>query len=880
MKKKLFLFLFSGVLFTINLQAQIPTTGIELDHDTIVLALDADTTLVATVLPSTATEKRVTWEVLASGLSFIDTVLNDNSCTITGIDVGTARIVVKAVDGNWKDTCVVRVVIPVTEVILLCDDTVRMALDTDTVLIATLEPHDATDKIVFWTNSSPEIVRVESVDDTTCFVVALKTGEALLFAEIHNFDGSILTKDSCVIEVNALAVDSLVLNTDSLTLLLDQEAELMARFVPASGIDKEVNWSSTNPQIVELLSQGRDTVYRIRAKALGEALIYAKSLQDPLVYDSCVVTVLPVPPAGVVLNKDTIEMDLNSEIELIAYISPPNTTFKRVEWTSTDSTIVNFKELTSNDTTRIISALKPGIAKIAAKTVDGEFTDTCVIHVIVPVDSVVMSRDSITLKIDSTYVLKAIIHPDTAYYHALKWKVKDTTIVDFLAIVNDSIATIKAYKAGITYVYATSTDGKTKDSCVVTVDSIHVTGVKISEDIADLCLDDVLRLTATIKPSKASNPNMIWTISDTTVLKLLSPENASYCEVKGKKLGKAIIHVHTEEGNFNDFCVVNVVPLGITKFALERDSMVCYIDNDFYTYHYPLNVIIKPTIISVPVKWSSSDTTIVGIGPGSMDSICFVIPKRAGSAFVFAKTLDGQFKDSCFVTAKEQFLALETDTVFATRNGVIELSLIIPDNALVAGSFELHLPYDFGLTHDENGFRTTLADDLKDNYKLSINRLTDSVYVFYIHPNITPSSGMKTRSGVSLIKLMDISFTIYEDYLDKLRDNFVAKLIDVVFKLNDDTILEEDLIEIIIKSYRNETGNPVILNPAQFAYIYNKRLYVDSDKAEIITVYSMNGQLLFNGIKPDGQAVFDVNSSEKVVIVKGSSGWTNKVVNP
>jgi hypothetical protein len=72
----------------------------------------------------------------------------------------------------------------------------------------------------------------------------------------------------------------------------------------------------------------------------------------------------------------------------------------------------------------------------------------------------------------------------------------------------------------------------------------------------------------------------------------------------------------------------------------------------------------------------------------------------------------------------------------------------------------------------------------------------------------------------------------------------------------------------------------MIVNPSNLSYIYNNRLYVNSSKAETIYVYTLNGNLLFTGRKTEGQAAFTLKTPEKALIIKGSSGWANKVANP
>ncbi len=80
-----------------------PATGVELDKDTITVKAGATENLVATVLPSTAANKKVTWK------SSDDTIATVANGVVTGVKAGTATITVTSVSGNFTDTCTVTV---------------------------------------------------------------------------------------------------------------------------------------------------------------------------------------------------------------------------------------------------------------------------------------------------------------------------------------------------------------------------------------------------------------------------------------------------------------------------------------------------------------------------------------------------------------------------------------------------------------------------------------------------------------------------------------------------------------------------------------------------------------------------------------------------
>lgn len=83
--------------------ATVAVTGVSLDQTSLELSVGEDATLVATVTPSNATNKSVTWE---SNNSSVATVSNGK---VTAISEGNATISVKTVDGNKTATCTVKV---------------------------------------------------------------------------------------------------------------------------------------------------------------------------------------------------------------------------------------------------------------------------------------------------------------------------------------------------------------------------------------------------------------------------------------------------------------------------------------------------------------------------------------------------------------------------------------------------------------------------------------------------------------------------------------------------------------------------------------------------------------------------------------------------
>ena len=82
----------------------VPVTGVTLDTNATTLEISGTQKLVATVAPTNATNKKVTWASDNIGIATVD-----QEGTVTGVAEGTANITATTEDGNKVATCVVTV---------------------------------------------------------------------------------------------------------------------------------------------------------------------------------------------------------------------------------------------------------------------------------------------------------------------------------------------------------------------------------------------------------------------------------------------------------------------------------------------------------------------------------------------------------------------------------------------------------------------------------------------------------------------------------------------------------------------------------------------------------------------------------------------------
>ena len=250
------------------------------------------------------------------------------------------------------------------------------------------------------------------------------------------------------------------------------------------------------------------------------------------------------PVSGVKLDRTEITLGVGGKSKLVATITPQNVKDDSVTWSSSNSEIV------SVDAEGNITALKAGTATITVKTNEGGFTAKVKVVVkkdVVNVEGIEINKTSLTLNANETATLTATVKPSNATNKKLIWSSSDAKV----ATVTNGKVTAK--KAGTATITVTTEDGNFSVKCVVTVKEIKVTGVALNKTSLNLNVGNSTTLTATVKPSDATNKKVTWSSSDPS--KATVDANG---KVTAKSAGKVIITVTTKDGEFTAKCEIEV----------------------------------------------------------------------------------------------------------------------------------------------------------------------------------------------------------------------------------------------------------------------------------------------------------------------------------
>ena len=234
-------------------------------------------------------------------------------------------------------------------------------------------------------------------------------------------------------------------------------------------------------------------------------------------------------------------LEKGSTITIQPIITPADATDKGCRFSSSDVSIASVNQ----DGT--VTGNNAGTATITVTTNDGGFTATCLVHVTVPVESIALTQDTVTLARFGTFVLECTVLPEEATNQHVLFRSMNENIVYCYG------STLYGVNTGETTVVATSEDGHASDTCLVKV-IIPVEDITLNE--SSITLNNAtpsFQLKATLYPDDATEVPLVWTSEDETVATV-----SNNGLVSGHAKGSTTVTVSTEDNAISASCFVTV----------------------------------------------------------------------------------------------------------------------------------------------------------------------------------------------------------------------------------------------------------------------------------------------------------------------------------
>lgn len=479
-------------------------------------------------------------------------------------------------------------------------------------------------------SSDESVARV----DENGIITGVSTGKAVITVTSSKGD---VAEIEVTIEVNDNKPTSITV-TKNLTLKVRESSKLNVELLPA-GVSDNITYTSSDTSIMSVDNNGV-----IKANKAGTATITVSTSNG--LTDIATITVLneneipkEVKVESVSFKINGIKLKVGDKSTLEVIVLPENATNKTIIWKSNDENIVKVNN-------GIITGVKVGEATITA-TVDGKSANLKVYvkDNIIPVTGLTLDKTSITMNPKTDIILHATISPNNASNKELIWSSNNSSVASV-----DKNGKVTAKSSGTAIITVKTVDGKFSKTATVKVNSIKASSVTLSPTSTSIDVGGTTKITATINPSEASNNNITWGSSDTSIATVNSNG-----VVTGKKAGTVDI-VASCDGK-TATAKVTVKNVEATSIKITGSKNIFYTN---YTNSSSLNVTLSTTFTpsnttNKTVTWSSSDTSIATVNSSGV----VTAKKKIGKAVITATTSNGK-KATYTITVRKRILVVIT----------------------------------------------------------------------------------------------------------------------------------------------------------------------------------------------------------------------------
>lgn len=593
-----------------------PVKGVTLSMSSASLYVgDPSLDISATLYPSDATEKSLEWVSTDPAVASVvpGAALR---AVIKPLKPGEATITATTKDGGFTASCEVTVKRHVSGVSLNKGSLTLYVGETES-LAATVAPEDASDKTVAWSSDNSAVASVSNGK-----VTANKPGTAVIKVVTND-----LSKEAaCTVTVKRHA-ESVELSQKEIKLYLGENRSLTATVLPSDASDKNVTWSSSNPNVATVSTAGN-----VVSKSVGTTVITVKTA-DGGHQASCHVTVLePVVYAtSLTITPQALNMNIGESASLTLQMLPSNANEKLV-WESDNESVAR---VVNGD----ITAVGVGVAKIMVK--GKNVTSNAVTVTVIDkfaVTGVKLNESEKSLQVGDSFTLTATVLPEDARDKTVTWSSDKESV----ATVKDGVVT--AVSPGTAIIKVTAGAGAFSATCSVTVEEriIEITEISYPEDNQTINLKMGESYTIKVKVAP-DNANEILKVSPA----INCPVTWKRDKVQGTPYWNVTVTAIYKEGrgslaidskNYSTQCFVSVTKVPVTGISLDVSETSMRVGQTL-----TLTSRVSPSDASIKdVIWESSDKTVAYVSQSGI-----VTAKNGGKVTITAKS-----KDNSSVVAK------------------------------------------------------------------------------------------------------------------------------------------------------------------------------------------------------------------------------------
>lgn len=601
-------------------------TAIALNRTSAIMKVDGQMQLTVQFTPETTTDKSIKWTSSNASIA----IVSENG-TIRALQLGECVITATAQDGsNVSTTCHIKVEETAAESIAISPKGPFSLHIGETVQLgATVLPATSTDKSVTWQSQTTGV----SVDEDG-LVTALAPVENNWIMATNSAGQS----DYVYVTVLPTLVSSIEVDKPEVSLKVNERVTITAEVLPVDATNKAIEWSSYNPEVATVSTDGV-----ITAHSIGDALLLVMAKDGSNTYANVTVHVVPTPTDGITFEElGTTTLKVGEAITLQVKITPEDATDKSVTWSSSDTGIATVDE------NGRVTAVGVGTVKITAISSGGQKVEITLTVLPTKAQSIALSQSSAEMKVGNTLQLTATILPSTTTDKSVSWSSSDNSVVAV-----DENGVVTALAIGDAIITATANDGSSiSASCSILVVATPVESVKIIYDgPTTVNVGFTTQMAAEVTPSTATDKSLSWMGQNDNIIHV---EKDGLIVATGP--GDTWVGVATSNGIY-DYLNFKVLPNPVERIELstENHSIKVGETTQLTATVFPENATYKT------LSWDSNDESIA-----TVDQNGLVTGVGLGQVDINARATDGSY---VIQAVRINVISTPVESIAITANG-------------------------------------------------------------------------------------------------------------------------------------------------------------------------------------------------------------------
>lgn len=425
--------------------------------------------------------------------------------------------------------------------------------------------------------------------------------------------------------VELTIADVFKLDQSYMTMYAGAQVTLNAFFNDENIAGTNIVWSSSDTSCAAVDATGRVSAKKVTDRDVVITAVYETSTGAKFNAE-CQIRIVATADN---LNISDRELSLNvGESAVLNVTCSPDVSYPGYDWYISDPDCLSISLTADTKTATITAKSAPKDGKTIAVTVTNpanKKSQVCHVTINVPYQSLQLTEKEVTIKSGAMHQLKYTYKPNNVTQKDLEWQSLDTSIVAV-----DQYGTITGKAPGTAYVMVSPkyNPNGVYAQCAVTV-LAGCEKLELSEKQVTVNVKEQKVIKVTLTP-KGCTTKLDWSVTDPTIASLSYDQETNQLTITGKKVGKTIVFVKSDDGPSAQIDVTVLSPcLGLAFSPTSYELLA--------GQTYKPNLVKTPSDTTDAITWTSFDSKVAKV-----DKDGVITGVKTGTTFIQASSASGR----------------------------------------------------------------------------------------------------------------------------------------------------------------------------------------------------------------------------------------------